>query len=142
MNKKWMPIAAGILIFISAAFQLAFSITTLLNILLGKYSGIAWAFAGELAMIFAPLALSGTLCVVGGVYALKRNRWPLSLAGSIAALFPCVLWLSVLPFSWFVLGSSIDSLDVSLFIGALFSFFLTLGITAIVLTVLSKKEFK
>ena len=139
-----MPRVAGILAIVSGAIQIAFPIPALLNFVLGmgKRYGIASAVAGELAIIFVPLALSGTLCIVGGIYALKRKRWRLAMAGSIAALFPCVLWLLMLPFYWLILLFSIDSLSISLLLGVLFAFFLALGIAAIRLTSLAKKEFE
>ena len=76
MSKTWTPTAAGILIIVSGTLQVAFAIPALLNFVLGmgKRYGVALAVAGELAIIFVPLALSGTLGIVGGIYALKRRK--------------------------------------------------------------------
>jgi uncharacterized membrane protein HdeD (DUF308 family) len=44
-----------------------------------------------MAIIFIPMGIfllaAGILAIVGGIYALKRKKWKLALAGSIAAFF-------------------------------------------------------
>ena len=73
-----------------------------------------------------PLVVPSIFAIVGGVYAWERRKWPIALAGSISALFTLLFMNSIMRdyrSEWF--------------------WALTLiGIAAVVLTVLSKKEFK
>jgi len=75
---------------------------------------------------FWPLVVPSIFAIVGGVYAWERRKWPIALAGSISALFTLLFMNSIMRdyrSEWF--------------------WALTLiGIAAVVLTVLSKKEFK
>jgi len=75
---------------------------------------------------FWPLFLTSIFAVVGGVYAWERRKWPIALTGSILALFDLLFMNSIMRdyrSEWF--------------------WALTLiGIAAVVLTVLSKKQFK
>ena len=61
-----------------------------------------------------PLAILSILSLVGGIYAVQRRKWGLALAGSISAIFASIPLLGGLP----------------------------VGITATVLTALSKSEFE
>ena len=77
---------------------------------------------------FWPLFLTAIFAVVGGVYTWERRKWPIALAGSISALFN-LLFISTTLYEH---GYGSDwSLALTL-----------IGIAAVVLTVLSKKEFK
>lgn len=75
---------------------------------------------------FWPLVAPSIFAIVGGVYAWERRKWPIALAGSISALFTLLFMNSIMRdyrSEWF--------------------WALTLiGIAAVGLTVLSKKEFK
>lgn len=74
---------------------------------------------------FWPLVVPSLFAIVGGVYAWERRKWPIALAGSISALFTLLFMNSIMRdyrSEWF---------------WAL----MLIGIAAIVLTVLSKKEF-
>lgn len=119
MEKKgWMPATAGILDIISGSFGLFVGMILLVLGTLGSGMlrffevGIPEISPVVILAIFSaaavPLAITGILAIVGGIYAIRRKMWGLALAGSIAAFFP----------SWI------------------------LGIAAIVLTILSKKEFE
>ncbi len=112
MNKTWKPIAAGVLDILSGAFLLG--ITLFLAI-----RGIAW--------IVAPLVLPAILAIVGGVYAMIRRKWPMALAGSISAFFT-LLAFGAIYYS--------TSEEIIVWVPTL------VGIGAIVLSVLSKKEFE
>ena len=125
VNSKWMPITVGVLDIIAGAFQLL--ATTWASL----YSIIAWHAVEGVFIMDAIFGFTGILAIVGGVYALRRKKWGLALAGSFTAFFPNLLWplllfnirISELPFTPWAL-------------------FALLGIAAIVLTVLSRKEFK
>jgi len=80
--------------------------------LIGVESGPLGAKENVYIAIMFLLAL---LAIVGGVYHIFRTKWPLAIVGSIAASI--ILYLAS-------------------------EFFVLIGIAAIVLTVLSKKEFK
>ncbi len=74
---------------------------------------------------FWPLVVPSIFAIVGGVYAWERRKWPIALAGSISALFTLLFMNSIMRdyrSEWF---------------WAL----MLIGIAAVVLTVLSKKEF-
>jgi len=75
---------------------------------------------------FWPLVVPSIFAIVGGVYAWERRKWPIALAGSISALFTLLFMSTIMRdyrSEWF--------------------WALTLiGIAAVVLTVLSRKEFK
>lgn len=75
---------------------------------------------------FWPLVLPSIFAIVGGVYAWERRKWPIALAGSISALFTLLFMNSIMRdyrSEWFWILTLI-------------------GIAAVVLTVLSRKEFK
>ena len=75
---------------------------------------------------FWPLVVPSIFAIVGGVYAWERRKWPIALAGSISALFT-LLFMSTIMRDY----------------RSEWSWALTLiGIAAVVLTVLSRKEFK
>lgn len=138
MSKKWMPIIAGILDLISGAFQLLvfLSVLGIALIAFGLGEGLFGASVPlEIAIFFMPLAITGILAIMGGVHALKRKKMGLAYMGAIAAFFPIVpivvRW-ALLP----ILGG----VDPRWTLIALF--LALLGIPPIVLTALSKKEFK
>ena len=111
MNNTWKPIVAGVLDILSGAFLLG--ITLFLAI-----RGIAW--------IAATLVLPAILATVGGVYAMMRRKWPIALAGSISA-FLTLLALGAIYYR--------TSEEIIAWAPVL------VGIGAIALSVLSKKEF-
>lgn len=138
-----MPKTAGVLLIITGAIQIMFAMFALLILASGSNDPLAGAFSAELALIFGPLIISGIVTVIGGTNALKRKCWRLVLASSIVAFLPCAYWLSFVFFlGTTMLRGSIDSLSLPLFFGALFAFFLAIGIAAIVLTGLSRKKFE
>jgi len=112
MNNTWKPILAGVLDILSGAFL--FGITLFLAI-----RGIAW--------IATTLVLPAILATAGGVYAMMRRKWPMALAGSISA------FLALLAFGAIYYSTS----------EGIIAWIPTLvGIAAIILSVLSKKEFE
>jgi hypothetical protein len=97
METTWMPKVAGILNIVSGAF--------------GLFIVLIWAlwfafisFVGPMntsefhdfpisimAIILVPIGIfllaAGILAIIGGIYALRKKKWGLALAGSIAAFF-------------------------------------------------------
>lgn len=77
-------------------------------------------------MPFWPIIIYAILAIIGGMYAWERRKWPIALAGSISAfitLFPIIITMFSSRTDWFWILALI-------------------GIAAIVLTILSRKEFK
>jgi len=121
MEKTWKPIVVGILDIVSGAVGLMAVVG--LVIAIGITGGSA-SFTGQedipeivpslLTSIAFPLAFLSIISLIGGIYSVQRKLWGLALAGSIAAIFASTPLLGGLP----------------------------VGITATILTALSKKEFE
>jgi hypothetical protein len=89
--KTAMPIAAGILNIISGAFKLiGFLALILVGLFMAVSPGQEYPFnpAAILVLISIFLFALGILSVVGGIFALQRRNFGLSLAGSIASFLP------------------------------------------------------
>ena len=71
MEKTWKPTTAGILCIIAG--------------IIVAVPGIVVLASTE--MLGAPSIVPAIIAIIGGIYALKRKRWGLALAGSIFALF-------------------------------------------------------
>ena len=127
MEKTWKPTVAGILDIISGVSSLIGVLALIIAIVVT--SSAVMDFPGvvipEIETIpgFVPIILSiiagilafvGILAIVGGIYALQRKNWGLALAGSIAAILASIPLLGGLP----------------------------IGLTATILTALSKDEFQ
>ena len=120
MEKTWKPVVAGILDIVSGAVGLI--TVACLIIAIGITGGfyipgtedIPRFVPSLLTGIAVPLAIFSIISLVGGIYALQRKIWGLTLAGSITAIFASIPLLGGLP----------------------------VGITATVLTALSKNEFE
>ena len=125
MNKTWMPITAGFMGIIVGGLQVLYTILTLLGVILeGRLS-----FLGGILPIM--MALFAFFAIAGGINHLKRTRWPLAMTGSIAVFF-CFAQFSFPRLTSSSLGE-IYWIEVVLLLS---------GIAAIVLTMLSKKQFK
>ena len=96
MNKSWMPTAAGVLCIVSAAIRLIAVLGLIVAIIATGnvlvFTGLGFWFPlnviAVLWIITVPLAVTGVLALIGGIFALQRKRWGLALAGSIAAFLP------------------------------------------------------
>ncbi len=96
--KPWMPAAAGASCIISGGVALAKGVETTLAIMAPLLPlGIS---GGGLR---AALIGLGMMALVGGVFAMMRRRWPLALAGAVAAC-PLLAPLGVLAVIWVCLG--------------------------------------
>jgi hypothetical protein len=107
MERTWKPTAAGILCIV----------------------------VGGILLI--PLVVPGIMPIVGGIYALRRRRWGVALAGSIVTLIAPVMIMTIagLTVSW---PPGIPVTDAMLF-GSLFGI---PGILAIIFVVKGKGEFE
>jgi len=136
MERTWKPTAAGILCIILGVIGVPISILVSVAILVvssepgGTELPIAaivgcWTFGG-IAVIIP---------IVGGIYALRRRRWGLALAGSI-----CVLILGI-PLGG--IGALFASaLSPSSVIVLLFVVFASPALLPLIFVVLGRREFK
>jgi len=91
--KTWKTRAAGVLAIVSGVLAVSQWVTVaVLEVL-----ALGWLPMGSLAGLGAVVAAAftiaiatGIVAIVGGVFALKRRRWRLALAGSICAIFSVV----------------------------------------------------
>ena len=87
MERTWKPTTAGILSIIAGVGQV------IGGILFGIIGGVAGGLAdipmvtGIFEFMAIPIVILGIVAIVGGIFALKRTKWALALAGSICALF-------------------------------------------------------
>ena len=100
--KTWKPTVAGILDIVGGALSILGAIALFLGVLFfipvsssggpGPVPEMGWwMIPGILEAILLIAAVYsivvGVLPIIGGVYALRRKKWGLALAGSIAAIF-------------------------------------------------------
>lgn len=128
MEKTWKPTTAGILDIVSAVISLWFLLALSLE------GAVFWAIFPKplfdlsnpliiYLIITIPLVCMAILALLGGIHALKRRKWGLALAGSIAAIFS---WAPV----------------VLMFTPAVIIGSAPLGILVVMLVAKSKGEFK
>ena len=119
MDKTWKPTVACILCIVSGTVGLiAVSGLIIAIVITGGFYYPGTEEIPEflpllLTALAVPLAVFSILSLIGGIYTVQRKIWGLALTGSIAAIFASIPLLGGLP----------------------------VGITATVLTVLSKNEF-
>jgi len=97
MKKTWKPTVAGILDIVAGSFGLVLGLLVVLGFAaFAIFSRTDSTYLQQLpgaiiASVLITLALVSLiisiLALVGGIYALKRKKWGVALAGSIAALF-------------------------------------------------------
>jgi len=127
MNKTWKPIAAGIMGVIVGGLQVPFAFLIFIG------SGFRGPLGVKEYIIFVMMALFAFFAIVGGINHLRRTKWPLAMAGSIAVFFSFAWFMLRDVISWFLQTTSeIYWIELVLLLP---------GIVAIVLTALSKKEF-
>jgi hypothetical protein len=101
----------------------------------------------------ALVTVPGIVPIVGGIYALRRKRWGLALAGSIFTLLNCVILgiCGIIGFIFVFLGcvdnpgahfelSDFTSLGIGLIVGL--TIFGILGLLALILVIRGKREFR
>ena len=130
MNKTWKPIAAGVLDIIGGVIQLVFVIIISIARLI---SDVYYLGGGETLLIITLFILSALLAIYGGIFCIKRTKWPMAITGSFAA--SALLPIIVVSFVEYCVMFGVGGLIYS-------SPYTSPGIAAIVLTVLSKKEFE
>lgn len=99
MKKTPMPLVAGILNIVSGVISLLGFIGLLIGAVAVGSTAVditGWipglGFALTVLIILATLCLvTGIIALVGGIFAIQRDKWPWALAGSICAVIPLVL---------------------------------------------------
>jgi hypothetical protein len=81
--KTWKPTVAGVLSIAAGAFT--------------AYYRTFGSFANHWHYYQSFTAVLGLIAIVGGVFAIKRQRWMLALIGAICAIYPPHPWQD---FSW------------------------------------------
>ena len=120
MEKTWKPTVAGILDIIAGATGLiAVSGLIIATLVTGGFvipgtENVPVFVPSLLTGIAVLIAIVSILSLIGGIYAIQRKLWGLTLAGSITAIFASIPLLGGLP----------------------------VGITATILIALSKNEFE
>ena len=124
MNKTWMPIAAGVLDICGGVIQLLLAIFLIIARII---SDVYTLGIKDTYLIITLFVLSASLAIIGSIYSIRRTRWPLALIGSVAAsaFLPIII-------AYFVVYE--DALGGLIYTPP--------GIAAIILTALSKREFK
>ena len=129
MQRTWKPTAAGILCIIAGGLSLVCLISWTLYLLVADLLFIFSANPGEesgIGAFIGPAWILGIIAIIiaipGGIYALRRRKWGLALAGSIAVV------------GFGAYGILLPAFPGELFVG--------LGILAIIFISLSKSEFK
>ena len=117
-----MPIAAGILDILSSLYLIG-------QLLL--MGGAIFEFLPLVTLsVFAAL-----IAFVGGIYALRRKEWPIALAGSFAAVITCIPVVMI-----YYIAEPHYGIPTVVFVICWAA--VVVVIPTIVLTILSRKEFK
>jgi hypothetical protein len=137
MNKQWMPITVGIMNLIGGILQVGLSVL-FISVFLTAYIGSGCRIPADpgpvvvLAIHTGPLVLTGIPAIIGGIFALRRERWKLSLFGSIFAFLP----LSVV----FIIATDWRFVDFQAL--PFYVLIILLAFASPVLTVLSRRQFR
>jgi hypothetical protein len=91
--RTWKTRAAGVLAIVTGVL----AVTQWVTVAVLEVMALGWLPMGSLAGLGAIVAAAftiaiatGIVAIVGGVFALKRRRWRMALAGSICAIFSVV----------------------------------------------------
>ena len=145
MKRTWMPRVAGILCIIVGIIDLI-PVMAVMAIIFSNMFALR-AIPRFAPLILIPLILLlvfGIMPIVGGIYALRRRRWKLALAGSICCPLSA---LSLLVFYFLLVGilaypdTPESSVTILMILGFIVGFVI-FGILPIVFVVNSKGEFK
>ena len=109
-TRTWKPTVAGILNIISGVVGLIVAVGMIMAMIMIGSTSDSWGYIPEFPFYTVPpfvpnilliiailLASVSMLALAGGIYALKRKRWGLALAGSISAIFASTPLLRMLP---------------------------------------------
>ena len=107
MHKEWKATSGGIMCLIMGAWGVMSGV--ILAFITSNYPTV-WIRLSPMETLvvnrLAPFGIAlGLVAILGGVYALRRRRWGLALAGAIcAAMIPPPLFLGVLAIVFIAVG--------------------------------------
>jgi hypothetical protein len=136
VQEKWMPVVGGTLVFILGILEILASFFLIICIpffqLLSVFFkiietdvGFAFPLGIFISLIFLWI-ITGILGIIGGLYAIKREKWKLALSSSVFA--------GIIP----VLGVIVITEQLPRY----FLFIFLTGIISFVLIISSKSQFK
>ena len=121
MNRKWMPITAGILDIIYGGFGVLFGPYAIFIETVFRFPQAEWY------QITGPMVfIAGLFSIIGGIHHIKIKKWSLALTGSICMLFITGMFIVDL----YVIPIALRSIP------GIFA------IVVLVLTILSRKQFE
>ena len=93
MEKTWKPIAGGVLAIVAGSTNLLVGLGMLLAFPAAMPFRFAFVAVGTLGALFLG---TGAVALIGGISAVNRKRWGLSLAGGICAILSPAALLGIL----------------------------------------------
>ena len=83
-KKTWMPVAAGVILLITGIFGLIRGLVKLISgtYLLRSYYGVLGVETAGVVLV-----IMGVMCLIGAIFALRRDLWDVAFAGAVFALF-------------------------------------------------------
>lgn len=90
-EKTWMPLVAGICTIVAAALKILTAVGIAIGITFMRIRPFASFGVYETAVLTAimvPFFILGIVALIGGICAIRRKSWGMSLAGAIAAFLP------------------------------------------------------
>ncbi len=101
--KTWKPTVAGILCIISGAP--AIIVALIASVIGGTVGFLGMPFLSAIiGLVIIPIIILGVVSIVGGIFALRRERWGWALAGAICALVPPLGILGILAIIFVILS--------------------------------------
>lgn len=129
MNKKWMPITAGVLDIINGVAGIVVGLYGFINQMINPPIYKDW-YEDWIALT---LFIAGIMAIIGGIGVIKKKRLSLALVGAIGGFISTSWWLGIFP-QIINYGLSLDIL-----LGVLLGI---PAIVAIIFTILSRKQFE
>ena len=93
MEKTWKPIAAGVLAIVGGSFNILVALSLAMFMPIASSFPRAFSSVGFVGALFLG---TGVVALIGGISAIRRKRWGLSLAGAICAIAPPSFLLGIL----------------------------------------------
>ncbi len=128
-GTPWMPVTAGTLTIIVGAVQLFLGL-----LIIGLGAELSERGLEGLGVVGLPFVFLGVLAIVGGIFAAVRRVWPVALIGAIAA--------SVMPIVAILRDAILRSGSMRPGTIAFLVVLIACGVSAIVLTVTGRQDFK
>lgn len=137
MKKTGKPIVAGILCIILGSLWFLGEVFLFLYgfFYIVRIAGMAALFFGMMAILCSPNLILGIISLYGGIFMCKRTKWRVAVAGSVCSIL-IGLYLALL-----TLGGLFHADKIPYWLSAPTLLTLLLSIPALILVVLSKKEF-